>query len=445
MKKQAAEPSSSKGLWSIFSDTPLAPPEETPRLRPDQAKGRSVGKIRIEGLKRTHPRVVLRELLIEPGRPLDTEALETGTQRLRNLRIFSAANSFVIEGEEGKVDVLIYVTEKWTIIPVVRGGSGGGTDYFVLGAYDVNLFGKYLEFGAQYMNYGGTPSGVVWFRDPRFLDRRLKIGLDIWSLRRGYTIYENSGPEATANAGYVLDRFRLNLFAENEITDDLSLGTGFEVNIDRFSDDLLSAEYRELNFRNGFQLPLPARTVLGKLNAGFGRLNYNDYLVRGHTTALSYERTLQFAGSETEFNRLTLEHRHYWLPTDSTLNIGLRARLGYTDSRDAQHVFSIGGLESARGYLDGQFRGNSYGLGNLELRYSSIRGEWFVLQHVVFLDAGTFLDSAVAGNRRLFSSVGTGVRLICPRIYRLNLRFDYAAAIGEFRGSGMVFGFQQFF
>ncbi len=195
----------------------LAPPAaaETPRI----------AAIDFEGLSSTDLDVVERELLLHEGDALQEDALQESIQRLKNLRIFSAVTERVEPLDDGRVRLVITVAEKWTLLPIARGGGGGGSTFFILGAYDINTAGRYLEVGGQYQNLNGSHSGVLWFRDPRFLNERLLLSTDVWSLAQIRRLYT---PEGQLEGAWTLDRLKVNLGLQSELHRLLRVGVGAE-------------------------------------------------------------------------------------------------------------------------------------------------------------------------------------------------------------------------
>ncbi len=113
-----------------------------------------------------------------------------------------------------------------------------------------------------------------------------------------------------------------------------------------------------------------------------------------------------------------------------------------------QHKFYLGGLDSLRGFFDGQFRGEHMWVANIECRSTLVEKSKWVIQHNLFADLGKTWDAEVFGLDGFSSpiiSYGTGFRLILPRIYRAVLRIDVARTEEPIKSFGVNFGVQQFF
>jgi hemolysin activation/secretion protein len=127
-------------------------------------------------------------------------------------------------------------------------------------------------------------------------------------------------------------------------------------------------------------------------------------------------------------------------------NLGVRLAGSWSDTTLLSQEAFLGGLDSVRGFVHGRFHGRVWWLANIEWRAPFYVAENLVLQGVGFWDAArtaATLDSLMAGGSG-GQGAGGGLRLILPKVYRLNIRADYGLA---WDGSerGFSFGLQQFF
>ena len=91
--------------------------------------------------------------------------------------------------------------------------------------------------------------------------------------------------------------------------------------------------------------------------------------------------------------------------------------MGSKTGREFQHKFYLGGLDTARGFLDRQFRGEHMWLLNLEARPTLVDRPRWVLQGALFTDAAKTWDArnfGVDGFGRPIISYGAGARVIFP-------------------------------
>ncbi|NOZ54085.1 MAG: BamA/TamA family outer membrane protein [Gammaproteobacteria bacterium] len=413
----------------------------------DAAEGQLVGHIVIQGLERTNSVVVERELLISSGKPLELQALQESVQRLKNLRIFNVVNARLVrnpKAADGEIIVIFELQEVWTTVPILKINQGGDTTYVVAGVFDINIGGNYVEAGAQYESWNGEPGGVIWFRDPYFMNSRFRLGGDIWAVKRPRDLYEADGSE---QGRFVLYRRRANLFFDRELSNQLTLGLGLAFNKDSF----LNSELTSGRLSDATVLQLQdkgaSRSVLARAFFRVGRLDYDNYLLRGAVSELTLAQAVPALGSDDEFYRAEWDSQAFWRLSHEA-NLAARLRLGASNSDDLQHLFYVGGFEHVRGYLDGQLRGSRYWQANLEYRIAGFKRPWVVLQSTVFFDMAqvnsTTSDTGV-GSGDTFYSTGVGFRIISPKIHRFIGRFDFALNTSHPATSRFSFGVQQFF
>lgn len=412
-------------------------------LTPENARGLPVDRIEIEGLERTQAKVVHREVTIHQGESFEPFALQESLRRLKNMRIFYDVEARLIRSESGGVIVTFTLREKWTITPVFVLGGGGGTSFLALGLYDINILGSYLELGVRYFNYAGTHSGQIWFRDPRFLGERLSLGTEFSRIVRVRELLTFRGQKQGA---FELDRTLFAAVLEKEISPLVALGVGVEIDADKFVTGHLTSSQREINAQSGFGKPRNAVTNKLRLITRLGGLNSENYLLEGVSAEGTVDLGSSLWGSAINMVRYTQNFLGF-VRLRKDINLGSRLGFGIVNTSVLQHQFYLGGFDHLRGFLDGQFRGRTYWQGNVEARLPSLRTSVLILQHALFFDAGQAADtlSQLRPGDSTATSVGTGVRIVSPHIYRLTYRFDYAVTLTPVHTRGFSFGMQQFF
>lgn len=158
----------------------------------------NVGRINVLGNTKTKPYVILRELPIKPGQPLNSVDLEIAKKRLENLNYFDMVNvSQSASGAPGYRDINVNVHEKMTgnfsvgvafssVQSVylytnitqsnfdIRGFAGGS---FVGGGQRLTLSGR---LGTE------TQAASVYLLEPWFFDRKLALGNELFYSRSTY-------------------------------------------------------------------------------------------------------------------------------------------------------------------------------------------------------------------------------------------------------------------
>jgi len=402
-----------------------------------------VRHIEILGLSRTDKHVVMRELLFNEGDRISLLEFEQSIQRLRNTRIFSRVEWRIEPLDNDGVNIVLLLEERWTLIPVAKFNEGGDTMYYVVGVYNVNSFGRYLETGAQYEAWNNEPGGVIWFRNPRFMDRRVLLGADLWSVKRPRTLYEADGSD---QGHYVSQRQRFNSFVDWELNSKLTLGVAAEWLHDRIiaikENDLLDPQIK--SHLDSFQ---PTKNLITSIHGRWGKIDQHDELLQGSELEFSAGYSGESLYSDDSFYKAEIDAKMFHrLKHDD--NFAVRVKLGTTDSSKLPFYFFLGGFENVRGYLDGQIRARQYWQSNVEYRHTFIKRNWYYGQALAFADAMQALhpDSALEQNNTdIFSSLGLGLRIGSPKIYRFNLRLDLALVTSHPATSRLSVGVQQFF
>lgn len=402
----------------------------------------SAYSVSISGNEKTDLDVILTEIQDLRTSELSKELVVEVKRRLWNLRIFSQVDTEIKNGE-----LVIAVAPRWTLIPIAKASSGGGSSFYTVGVYDINTAGQYIEAGAQYESLNNKPAGVLWSRKPHFLgDRNLKSGVDLWTINRVRNFYGLDGED---DGAYTLRRQKLALFLEKKMSEDFYLlGINFEYHQDDISDFGLSSEQEEENFNNSFS---PDEESINKwLGVYFtaGRLDYENYLQKGKQLRLDAKLIFSsINGEDKALTDLTLKYNHYWL-FENHNNLAWQFLISGTNSEQLQYQKYIGGLSEVRGYRDGQFFNQSYWQSNLEHRFDLIERNWLVLQGAVFSDMakeGRTLQDIGDSKSPILLSSGVGVRFISPKIFRFVGRLDYAQTHTRFVDQSLSFGIQQFF
>ncbi len=412
---------------------------------------RILTRINVDGLNKTSESVVLSELDVTIGKELTPSDLGESFKRLYNLRIFSSIKfDLKKEGTNGTI-LTIHLKERWTLIPIAKAQGGGGITQFTLGAYDINSLGTFIEFGAQYENLNGNSGFVQWFRNPKLFGQRLRLGYDIWNVTRNRSLFTNSVPDgevAEEIGGYTEHLERYNFFLDKEFVYWFNLGIGFERKRNVANTNDVSDEIRVKNDDNGIQMPGVLDEYAYYSYFRLGRLNYKNYLVDGFQSDWNFRIGDSGIGGNESSRRVTQTTRYFiLLPYEQ--NIGFNFSLGHTNSDNFQNNFFVGGLSHVRGFQDGQFIGQNFWQANFEYRVTSLRFRHFIVQQNLFFDIGNVSDefSHLFSNspKDPFQSIGTGVRIISPKIFRFNLRIDIAKAINYNKVTDISFGLQQFF
>lgn len=411
---------------------------DLPAFSQGASSGQKLSAIRIEGLTTTKDDVVLRELELKSGDVITPAAAKEAVQRVRNMGIFTDVDGAVDDNGVFRITL----KERWTLIPIAKFASGGGVNQFIFGVFNSNLLGMYREAGAQYERLGEADSGVIWYKDPWFAGNRYGIDLQLWNTNRLRTKYEPRATTPVIKTGFLQTRRKAYLAVPKQITDRIELKPFIEYNNDEFSIRYLTPEVEAKVTATG--LPPQTEVILYGLQASFGKINYNNWLQDG----ISLQLVPKFADVRTPGLKdfyVASSNFLYFRTVLGDHTFACRAATGSTDTEVLQYWNYFGGLGDIRGFADNRFAGRAYWLANSEWRLPFYRTDQVVLQQVTFFDSVATSEDYSQLTSASGTSIGLGVRLIAPKIYRLVARLDIAKPVVRKDEMPVSFGVQQFF
>ncbi|MDH5693628.1 MAG: BamA/TamA family outer membrane protein, partial [Gammaproteobacteria bacterium] len=398
-------------------------------------------KITLVGLQRTKPKVVLREITFSEGDWIPADAIKESVQNLKNLELFSEVRPYLELQADKSVHIRFELAEKWTTIPYLSYAEGGGTVHIRGGAYDINVFGKYIELGAEYESLNGTGSGFLWYRNPRLFNQRLNLLVVAGTHARPRKIYK----EGVEQYRFGQEQEEGYFILKKEFSRDFTLGLSYRISSDMFSDLKPDKEEagrfsEQLNYNERYEAQ--SYTFI----AAYGKLDFDSFLVKGREYRLDIVSSRSDTGN-LNYTQFISENKFFY-PLRWHSNLASRLIVSTIDTNSLFRNNYVGGLTHVRGYYDGQFLGSSYWLANLEYRVPSMNNSWVVLQHIFFVDVAQVRDrfrELDLSGEQTYSSVGLGIRFIIPKIYRFNGRLDIAFPNSKTGASGISIGAQQFF
>lgn len=359
-----------------------------------------IDEIRIEGLSRTKPFVVRRELQFSEGDLVDQHAFDLAVARLWNTGIFAHVDARVIR-EAGRNVAVFKIEDKWTLIPIFDFASGGGAFFFDVGATDSNLAGRFLEATAEYQNFQGEHGGRAIFHDPRFLGTRTDLfvkGERLIRPRPGFSDQRTLG-------SVEVDR----LMFEDRIR------VGFRVSV--FADRFLPPTHGTPFY------PPNTNTVLMEPSFRIGRVDTERLRLRGARLDLRPGLGVNWGDNHGTYVSVVAEVLAFAM-FGSRWNLATRVRGGGIDHVPEQLEFYAGGLDLIRGFPDNYVRTQAYALTNVELRFVAFDSTWVALMPVLFTDA--IAARAPSGTPGTAVSTGFGMRVLSPKFVGTGARVDLA-------------------
>jgi len=397
----------------------------------------TVGAIQLVGLVRTNQEFVLREIGFEAGQRVLQAEVEAAAQRLRNTNFFVTVEVTPEQGSEGRTNLRFDFREKWTLTPVLRGGTGGGVDFLVVGLYDLNLLGRGIEAGMQYEQYSGAPGVNLWWRQPNFLSPVWKSAIEIQVGKRPvFYLDPGTGQYFTPLA----KAKRLSVTTQRKLRPiDLGLSVEFlerELDSTEFES---TVEYEDFKRRE-------EAGILARLYLRWNALNLYDYLWDGHKLEFSAGNLFPRPGStQSNIQTASLSGTHFFRFLESH-NLGFRFQANWTNGSSLLSLLRLGSLDAVRALDEGERMGRIAWTVNAEERWVSYVDENLVVQSVVFIDSGNAAKSFAEWPYPTAASAGLGLRIGIRPIARLRLRADYAHALtGLRKRQGWIVGMQHYF
>lgn len=410
-----------------------------------------ISSVTFVGLSRTNENWLREYIRVRPPDTLRDEDLAAIKRSILSTGVYSAAQTELRPTGSGTFELQITVKEQWTLIPVLRGGYGGGTPFSVLGVYDSHAFGRLWTIGAQAFRYGNAaPAGVVWAKAPRWLTGDYSLSLEAWHDRRRRDLFAAGGDRDSAtqieNRG---QRLRV-----------LFLGPAF------FWQPEMISRFLPFPIRIGLDASIirarPSKWIEGGDPAGFavppllqetsmdsqllGQLEFDNI-----SSFVSDMHGLRGVGQVGAYWRESVPSRvwrgemfyfHLW---EGGWNLAWHLEGVESQASHFDRLQFVGGLDAVRGFPDGYLNGPRSISMNTEMRYVGWKFDKVWLQAVVFQDLGWAGEAWDRASDQAISSLGTGLRVVLPGINRFVIRVDYGVSLSDPEVRGISAGLNQFF
>jgi hypothetical protein len=407
-----------------------------------QLDGRIIDSISIQNSRgRTRGAFVVHKLRLREGQPFFAQQLDEGLQRLRDTRIFKTVSGQAF-GRGDKVHIELILEEKWTTLPDLRFGGGGGTSYFRAGVFDINWFGLGGQGLIAYENRNGTNNGDAWLRYPNAFDTGHLLG---GGISRTTTLLTDYGPNRQVAGGQAMSKTTLLVDYEYAFTNWLIFGYRMEPEWVSFNDEQIASNVQQANDAAG-RRPSPAtRRTLHRVQWRLTNLHYEGVLTEGMELTLQALPAFKEFASDSDLLLTRSDLRAFAiLPREWNLAGRLTLRTS-SDSRP-ENTHRMGGLTEIRGYFDGEFVGRYALYSSLEVRKNLFSTWSFVWQPAVFYDFGVVANSwQPLWSQKLRDGIGLGLRVAPDFVHLATFRLDYAWGLSDRRNEGgLSFGVLHF-
>ncbi|HEY3418883.1 MAG TPA: BamA/TamA family outer membrane protein [Armatimonadota bacterium] len=391
-----------------------------------------IAEIRIDGAKKTHPKVIRRELEFKPGDVFNIYDVQRSVDNLNRLGIFQEVRALPEPGPEpGTITMVISVQEMRTGLAAV--GIGHSNIEGLIGFIDVadtNLFGTGQRLSARFQ-FGADRSYELSYTNPWIDPHRTSFTANIYDrkiLRQAVTPTETVTYDERRQGGSIIvarpvSRYtRLNLmFRNDDISGERNTPPPTPPAPDTFPQELLvSSTVRSIGpslvYDNRDSLLDPTRGSYRSLGTEFagllGGANFTKLL--GEDRQYWTVREIKRKAKTTGANATTAAAQAAKAPMKWVF--ASRAKMG-TIGGDAPFLdqFLIGGADTLRGYEEDRFPGKNMVLINNELRIPINE----TLQTVLFVDAGDAWGGQFAADFgdtsfKLHVGYGVGIRVRTP-------------------------------
>ena len=383
----------------------------------------TIRAIEFRGNETTEPVTMLREMSIHVGDPVDAREIERSRQGVQDLGLFRSVDAD-LEPVEGGARLVIKVKEKHYILPLPRADatSDGGYAYGVQLTWN-NVWG---------LNHTFRP----------YFERRQPSEGDNDPEKRG----EQTRGQLRYSAPFVYEKFGLDLAAGYFKTPYLAplayeqTSTFYSANVTR----KLSGGARSQGWTGVTGLTLTNESHTGVdaptdplerergqalallVGAYYRDLRFNVYSDEGVAYGFDVQGATSDVASDYDFTGYGLSWYRY-LNVGTTphqnLNFSLDLRARH-DGRYGGDFYSIGGVETVRGYEPETRKGDAYYAASIEYLHPVFRNS---IRALVVLDgANAYADANDMKLDKVYTSLGVGVRFRIQAFVSLDLELGMA-------------------
>jgi len=344
--------------------------------------------IRFVGNTVTQPQVMLQEMVVRIGGPVDLGRIETSRQAIMNLGIFKDVRAELLPAEGGEI-LQIAVQEKYYFLPIPRlnRNADGDISYGAQLRLD-NIAGLNQQMKLTYETQQSADANTNPVKDwslsysyPRVMGTPYNIDFNAHNARNDIDVntdgmrtaeYSHSGYNATLRVSRFL--------AREGPSRGWRVGGG------------LSLSEEQYQYVSG----TPGLYANSQTAAWLGLIDYTDirdylYSRAGQSYGYDIERGLFGLGSDYEYTKHNFYFRNYMLVTEKPHhNLDLQLRLGFSDGVPGD-TFTLGSSDTLRGYERDSVPGRSFALANVQ--YLAPLFDQKEVRGVIFMDVGNAYPS----------------------------------------------------
>ncbi len=380
----------------------------------DAGSMNKIGNIKINGLKKTKEKVVIREIPIRSGDVFSQSKIDDTEKLLNNIRYFQLSSPITFTTKDNDLDLNLSLVE----LPSGRfngiigyNPSGDETKKFIgtISAEELNLFGTGRQI-AILGKFGITDAYEFSYEEPWIFEKPINIGLMLHSIDR---------PDSLTNQKFQERGIRLDIIGKITGFSKGAIGLAYKqiksFPIDKESEKIFDIQNTKKDkYSVIFELQRDSRDNF--VNATKGRFDKV-----GAEYSLGDLKTFKLWA---DFNQ------YFKIYRQQVFAIGIHAGKIWGNDIPITELFYLGGANTLRGYSEDLFRGEGRAYSNVEYRLLTSGNSHFFL----FLDSGTVFSQLDQFNKL---KVGYGLGM---RIESMNgtISIDYGLAKGESMLKGKI-------
>jgi outer membrane protein insertion porin family len=377
----------------------------------------------IKGNEKTKNHVITRELKLKIGEPFNSKDAKRSIERLNNLGFFEDVNMKLNPGREPNAVVAeVDVKEQKTGTFTIGGGyskSDGLTS--IIGLGDTNFKGTGNNLNVSFQHGYSSIAGTGWnvnFTNPYIDKKETSLSVSLFNSVSEVSDYGYNGDNTTLRSTYYRRSRGFNItlgrpegeYVKNYIT--LTKRTDLYVEHDSGPVDY-SAAVGDTDYNSNYNAKYLAKNFGEVHSVTLARVyDTRDNIfnpTEGKRVSLTTEIAGQGLGGQFDFNKYIIDGRKYFkVGSKQVLAFHVSAGAVDGDVPDASK-FSVGGIDTLRGYEDNEFKGNKMFAATVEYRYPIANK----VEGVLFTDAGNAWDGTYKLNDLKYS-VGMGLRVSTP-------------------------------
>jgi outer membrane protein assembly factor BamA len=387
-----------------------------------QAQLNTISAIQFSGNKVTKDRVLLQELTIKVGDPVEQEKLLASRQSIMDLGLFL---SVTVDVNESGV-VVFTVKEKHYVLLLPRFSHDSDTNKINPGArLTINNVGglnqrlklTYSRSDPEDADQGNQDELGVEFYYPKIQGSKYNLNTSFNIVKAPLQSLQSGAVVAEYDKRDLEFRFLVSRWWRKTAPSSGWL-TGVGMHLEKH-------DYQYISGINDLFIDDHALGVIGEI----AYMDVRDYLYSrsGVQYGYSIEHGLKFLGSDYPYTRHLLYYRRYMPLSRPHHNLNIQARLGFSDGDSnnlGEDVFEINGYGDLRAYKD-QVSGDAFALLNIEyLRPLMGRNQ---MRGLLFVDAGNaYASNSDVDLSDLKWATGLGLRWLIKGYVDLDLSLEYA-------------------